>query len=153
MPKEAGMVIDIQDARENRQLPVPTTSYHAPDNVARRLHPAIYRVILALAVVFVAAAATFAAPNDSYYLIAIACAFILAAVGLPYQLLRVRRHGHDRRDTSLSHRTLRGWLDADFDVWQARLKGRDAAAAILLPIAAVTIGFLCLAIVLHIDVG
>jgi hypothetical protein len=147
------MVIDIQDARENRQLPVPTTSYRAPDNVARRLHPAIYRAIFASAVVFVAAAGTFAAPNDSYYLIAIACAFMLAMVGLPYQLLRVRRHGHDPRDTSLSHRTLRGWLNADFDVWQARIKGRDAAAAILLPIAAVAIGLLCLAIVLHIEIG
>lgn len=147
------MAIDIHDVRESRQLPAPATPSPAAANVARRLHPAIYLTILGLAVVFIAAAGTFAAPNDSYYLIAIACAFILAAVGLPYQLLRVRRHGHDPRDTSLSHRTLGGWLNADLDVWQTRIKGWDAAAAILLPVAAVSIGLVCLTIVLHFDVG
>lgn len=147
------MAIDIHDAGESRRLPVPMASQQAPDNLARRIHPAIYRTVAGLAVVFIAAAATFAAPNDSYYVIAIACGFVLAAVGLPYQLWRVRRHGHDPRDTSLSHRTLRGWLDAELDVWQTRVKGRDAAAAILQPIVAVAIGLVCLAIVLHIDVG
>lgn len=147
------MALDIRDARESRHLPVATASQQASNNLARRLHPAIYLAITGLAVLFIASAGTFAAPNDSYYVIAIACAFILAAVGLPYQLWRVRRHGHDPRDTSLSHRSLAGWLDADFDVWQTRVKGRDAAAAILLPIAAVAIGLFCLAIVLHIDIG
>ncbi|HEX3970380.1 MAG TPA: hypothetical protein VHX19_03605 [Stellaceae bacterium] len=147
------MAIDIHDARESRQLPVSITPPPASDNVARRLHPAIYLAILGLAIVFVAAAGTFAAPNDSYYLIEIACGFILVAVGLPYQLLRVRRHGHDPRDTSLSHRTLGGWLNAEFDVWQTRIRGWDAAAAILLPVAAVSIGLVCLTIVMHLDIG
>ena len=147
------MAVDIHDAREDRQLPVPQSPETPAPNLAKRLHPAIYFVIVALAAVFVASAATFAAGDDSYYLIAIACIFICLAMFLPFQLWRVRRHGHDRRDTSLSHRTFGGWLNAEFDVWQARLSGKDAAVAILLPIAAVTIGMLCLAIVLHIDVG
>src|SRR5262249_10184544 len=137
----------------SRHLPVPKAMPQASDNLARGIHPAIYGVIAGLALLFIACAGTFAAHNDSYYVIAIACVFILAAIGLPYQLWRVRRHGHDRRDTSLSHRTLWGWLDADLDIWETRVRGRDAAVAILLPIVAVSVGLLCLAIVLHIDVG
>jgi len=147
------MAGDIRDPRENRRLPVPTEIRQAPDNLARRLHPAIYLTIAGLALLFIACVGTFAAPNDSYYLIAVACGFILAAIALPYQLWRVRRHGQDPRDTSLSHRTLWGWLNADLDVWQGRIKGSDAAAGILLPIAAVAIGMLCFAIILHFDVG
>jgi len=153
MPKEAVMTFNIHDAREERQLPVPQSQEVASENIAKRLHPAIYLTIVCLALVFIASAGTFAADNDSYYVIAIACGFIVAAVGLPYQLLRVRRHGHDPRDSSLSHRTLWGWLNADLDIWQERIRGKDAAAAILLPIAAVAIGLLCLTIVMHIDVG
>lgn len=147
------MALDIRDAHESQHLPVPTASRKASDNLARRIHPAIYLAVAGLAALFIASAGTFAARNDSYYLIAIACGFILAAVGLPYQLWRVQRHGHDPRDTSLSHRTLWGWLNADLDVWQARIKGSDAAVGILLPIAAVAIGMLCFAIILHLEVG
>jgi hypothetical protein len=147
------MALDIRDARESEHLPVPTEARQAPDNLARGIHPAIYVAIAGLAFVFIACAGTFAAHNDSYYLIAIACGFIVAAIALPYQLWRVRRHGHDPRDVSLSHRTLWGWLNADLDIWQGRIRGSDAAAAILLPIVAVVIGLLGLAIVLHIDVG
>jgi hypothetical protein len=151
--KEVAMALDIRDAQESRHVPVPTEARQTSDTLARAVHPGIYLAIVGMALVFIACAGTFAAYNDSYYLIAIACGFIAAAVGLPYQLWRVRRHGHDPRDTSLSHRTLWGWLNADLDVWQERIKGRDAAAAILLPIAAVTIGMLAFAIILHLDVG
>ena len=147
------MALDIRDAQESRHLPVPTEARQPPDNLARGIHPAIYVAIAGLALLFIACAGTFATHNDSYYVIAIACGFIAAAVGLPYQLWRVRSHGHDPRNMSLSHRTLWGWLNADLDVWETRIKGRDAAVAILLPIVAVSVGLLCLAIVLQIDVG
>ena len=147
------MALDIRDAHESARLPVPKEARQAPDNLARGIHPAIYIAIAGLALLFIVCAGTFAAHNDSYYLIAIACGFILAAIALPYQLWRVRRHGHDPRDISLSHRTLSGWLNADLDIWQGRIKGSDAAVAILLPIVAVAIGLLGLAIVLRMDVG
>lgn len=142
------MARDIQDTRETRQLPAV-----ASDNLAHRLHPAVYLTAGGLALLFIASAWAFAAPNRIAYLLAIVSGFILAAVGLPFQLWRVRRHGHDPRDTSLSPRSLVSWLHADLDVWQTRIPGKDAAAAILLPIAAVAIGLFCLAIVLHVDVG
>jgi hypothetical protein len=153
MPMEAPMAIDIQGARKERQLPIPRSPEAMAPDVAKRLHPAIYEMIVGLAVLFVLSAWGFFAPNDTYYLLAVVTGFVFIAVFLPFQLWRARRHGHDPRDTSLSHRTLGGWLNADLDVWQARIKGRDAATGILLPVAAVAIGMLCFAIILHLDVG
>jgi hypothetical protein len=153
MPKEAFMAIDIQDAREERQLPVPRSREVTDSGVAKRLHPAIYETIVGLAVLFVLSAWGFFAPNDTYYLLAVVTGFVFLAVFLPFQLWRVRRHGHDPRDTSLSSWPLANWLHAELDVWQTRIRGSDAAAGILLPVAAVSIGMLCLAIVLHLDVG
>lgn len=126
-------------------LPVPAPT------VAHRIHPAVYAIGAALALLFIASAWTFVAPDKTYYLLAVVTGFICLAVGFPFQLWRVRQHGHDPRDSSMSPRTLSNWLATDFDTWQERLKGRDAAIAILLPVAAVSIGLLCLAIVLHLD--
>jgi hypothetical protein len=153
MAKEACMALDTQDAREKRQLPVFTSSVSASPNVANRLHPAIYATIAGLALLFVIGAWGFFAPNDMYYLLAIVTGFIFVAVFLPFQLWRVQRHGNDPRDTSLSPRSLVNWLHTDFDAWQSRIKGSDAAAGILLPVAAVAIGMICFAIILHFDTG
>lgn len=146
------MALDIRDMHETQQLPA-----LVPDPLARRIHPAIYATILGLAILFIGSAWAFVAPNKVAYLLFIVSGFILAAIGLPYQLWRVRRHGrelsHDLRDSSLSPRSFADWLHADFDVWETRIPGKDAAAAILLPIVAVAVGLFCLAIVLHIDVG
>jgi hypothetical protein len=142
-------MLDIQEARERRQLPVQAH----PPNPAHRLHPAIYMAIAALALLFAASVWGFFAPSSRNYLLAIVTGFVLAAVGLPFQLWRVQRHGHDPRDTSLSPRPLAEWLNSDIEVWGSRMRGRDAAAAILLPIAAGAFGMLCFAVVLHIAVG
>ncbi len=147
------MALDIRDAQEERHLPVPISRERALGNLAHRIHTGIYATIAGLAVLFVIAAWGFFAPNDTYYLLAIVTSFIFAAVFLPFQLYRVRRHGHDPRDTSLSHRSFSNRLDAEFDIWQDRIRGSDAAVAILLPVAAVAIGMVCLTIILHIDVG
>ena len=147
------MARDIRDAREERQLPALRSPNAERPSTARRVHPAIYLTILGFALLFIASAWAFDGPGDTYYLLAIVSGFVAAAVGLPYQLWRVRRHGHDPRDTSLSHRSLWNWLRTDFDIWQTRVRGSDAAAAILLPVAAVSIGMFLLAIVLHIEIG
>ncbi|HXE29044.1 MAG TPA: hypothetical protein VN656_11045 [Stellaceae bacterium] len=147
------MVLDIRDAREEQRLPVPVSPKVSSRNLAVRLHPAIYETIAALALLFVIGAWGFFAPNDTYYLLAIVTGFIFVAVFLPFQLWRVQRHGHDPRDTSLSHRSFWNWLDAELDVWQGRIKGRDAAAGILLPVAAVAIGMICFAIIINIEIG
>lgn len=138
--------LHVHDNDTPTQLPAVT----APA-LAHRIHPGVYAIAAGLALLFIASAWTFVAPDRTYYSLAVVTGFIGLAVGLPYQLWRVRRHGHDPRDSSLSPRSLSNWLATDFDTWQERLKGSDAAIAILLPVAAVSIGLLCLAIVLHID--
>ncbi|HLI19535.1 MAG TPA: hypothetical protein VKV32_00345, partial [Stellaceae bacterium] len=79
------------------------------------------------------------------------------AVFLPFQLWRVRRHGNelsrDIRDSSLSQRSFADWLRSDVEVWGSRVRGRDAAAAILLPMAAGAFGMLLLAIAHGVAVG
>ena len=41
------------------------------------------------------------------------------------------------------------WLSGEFETWQGRLKGTDAAVEILLPIAAVAFGMTIFGILLH----
>lgn len=143
---------DIRDAREERHLPVPV-SPEASQNLARRLHPAIYEIIAALAVLFVIGAWGFFAPNDTYYVLEVVTGFIFVAVFLPFQLYRVRRHGHDPRDISLSHRSFGSWLNAELDIGQRRIKGHTAAAGILLPVTAVAVAMICFAIIINIEIG
>ena len=45
--------------------------------------------------------------------------------------------------------SLREWMTRDFDTWQDRVKGRNAAVEVLLPMAAIAIGMTAFAIVLH----
>ena len=147
------MALDVRDKGEEQRLSVPASPAVPSRNLAVRLHPAIYETIAALALLFVIGAWGFFAPNDTYYLLEVVTGFVFVAVFLPFQLWRVRRHGHDPRDTSLSHRSFRNWLDAELDIWQGRIKGRDAAAGILLPVAAVAIGMICFAIIINIEIG
>jgi len=133
-----------RNTHEIRQQPA-----GAPANVAYRLHPAVYMTIAGLALLFIASACGFFGPNETWYPLAIVTGFVLAAIGLPFQLWRVPRHGHDPCDRSLAS----SWLHADFDVRRTRIPGKDAAAPILLPGAAVAVGMFCLAVVPHFDVG
>lgn len=135
------------DERNDRSEPIDTP------RPAQRLHPAICGIIAALVLLFAASILGFAAARSQNYLLVIAAAFALGAFGLPFQLWRVQRHGHDPRDTALSPRSLANWLDNDIEVWGSRMRGRDAATAILLPIAAGAFGMLCFAIVLRVAVG
>ena len=45
--------------------------------------------------------------------------------------------------------SFRQWAAEDFDTWQDRVKGRNAAVEVLLPMAAIAIGMTAFAIILH----
>lgn len=142
------MALDPEIRPHGEALPAPDR----PADLVRRLHPAIYLAISALVLVFAASILGFAAANSRNYLLVIAAVFALGALALPFQLWRVQRHGHDPRDTGLSPRSFRDWLDKDIEVWGSRMRGRDAAAAILLPIASGAFGMLFFVIILHLTV-
>ena len=46
--------------------------------------------------------------------------------------------------------SFRSWASREFDTWQYRLKGGDAAAEALLPIAAIAFGMTAIGIVAHV---
>ncbi len=59
-----------------------------------------------------------------------------------------RQRNSDERKSS-DDASLREWMTRDFDTWQDRVKGRNAAVEVLLPMAAIAIGMTAFAIVLH----
>jgi len=113
-------------------------------------HPAVYRVIVALAALLGISVWGFFADDSTGYLLAVVTGFVFMVVMLPSLLWRIRRHGHDPRlqEDGSSERpgSLREWMRSDFDAWQERLKGWDAVAGSLLPIAACAIGMMVFAI-------
>ncbi len=117
--------------------------------VTRQLHPRVYALIGSLSLWFVLSVWLFSGPGVTDYLLFIVSGFIFIAATLPFILSRVGRGDRAVRggDTSPTFRDWRAW---DFDTWQSRLTGRQAAAQILLPLAAVAFGMTIFGIALHV---
>ena len=123
--------------------------------VTNRLHPLVYMLLVALAVWLVLSVwSFFTGGGVTDYLLFIVSGFIFIAVALPFVLSRV-----GRTDDAANARTagsgdqppsFRDWTGWDFDIWQGRLSGMEAALQILLPIAAVAFGMTAFGIALHI---
>jgi hypothetical protein len=106
------------------------------------LHPRVYALMVGLAGWLVMSVWIFSGVGSTDYLLAIVSGFIFIAVALPFILSRLRRGD----ENELSFRT---WRSRNFDTWTGRLRGSQAAAEILLPIAAVAFGMTAFGIVLH----
>ena len=117
--------------------------------VTSRLHPRVYALLVGLAVWLVLSVWIFAGAGVTDYLLSIVSGFVFIAVALPCILSRVGRI--EPIATSDSDRLpLRDWLKSDFDTWQGRISGVQAAVQILLPICAVAFGMTAFGIALHI---
>jgi hypothetical protein len=113
-----------------------------------RLHPLVYMAIVGLALWFALSVWGFATDGYTDYLLAVVSGFIFIAVALPYALWRVWRKAQSdavRRDRTPFHE----WASGEFDTWQDRVTGANAAVQILLPLAAVAFGMTAFGIVLH----
>ena len=116
--------------------------------VAGVLHPAVYVALVGLTAWLVLAIWGFGYDGQTDYLLAIVTGFLVIAVAIPSTLaLMVHRQGNS--DERKSATSLREWLAGDFDTWQDRVKGQNAAVEILLPMAAIAIGMTAFAVVLH----
>jgi hypothetical protein len=115
--------------------------------VTRRLHPRVYALMIGLAFWLVLSAWLFAGGGVVDYLLVIVSGFIAIAVALPLILSRVGHIDDAKEDDALQ--SFRDWSTADFDTWQGRLSGAQAATQILLPIAAVAIGMTVFGVALH----
>jgi len=114
-----------------------------------QLHPFIYMAIVGLVLWFVLSVWGFATDSYTDYLLVVVSGFMVVAVAIPLVLWRIGRKGrrsnqHKEASTSLSE-----WAAGEFDTWQDRVKGRNAAVEVLLPIAAIAFGMTAFGIVLH----
>ena len=129
------------------QIPI-NQSNDSGDRIARRLHPRVYALMIGFALWLVLSVWLFAGNGVADYLLAIVSGFIVIAVALPLILSRVTRI--DDATVDDKPQSFRDWSAADFDTWQGRLSGAQAATQILLPIAAVAIGMTVFGIALHV---
>jgi hypothetical protein len=114
-----------------------------------RLHPLIYLALVSAALAFALAVWTFAGDRYTDYILVIVTGFALIAVGLPMILSRVGQTSAGSKPRAHRSEPLREWIQGDFETWQDRVKGANAAVEILLPLSAIAIGMVAIGIVLH----
>jgi hypothetical protein len=136
-----GTMSNHEHDQENRQQ---------DKRVVRSLHPAIYMALVGFTLWLVLAIWGFGYDGQTDYLLAIVSGFLFIAVAIPsvLALMAYRQRNSDERKNS-GNASLREWMKGDFDTWQDRVKGRDAAVEVLLPMAAIAIGMTAFAIILH----
>jgi hypothetical protein len=114
-----------------------------------RLHPTVYKSILALTLLMLLAAWGFAGPHGySGLALAVVTLFAIVATVIPLGLSGLWRREHRREARSGS---FHDWLRGDFQTWQERLSAREATINILLVPAAAATGMILLALVAYLD--
>jgi hypothetical protein len=109
-----------------------------------RLHRGVYFIMLGLAVVLAFSVWGFAGPGYSDFALFVVTGFVAVVVGLQAALWAVAGR---RRYPRGSRESFRRWADSEFVTWQGRLKARNAAIEVLLPLAAAAFMMLACAIV------
>ena len=128
--------------QENRQQP--------GERVVRDLHPAIYMALVGLTLWLGLAIWGFGYDGQTDYLLAIVSGFLFIAVAIPSTLaLMVHRQKNSDERKSSGEASFKEWMTGNFDTWQDRVKGHNAAVEVLLPMAAIAIGMTAFVIVLH----
>ncbi len=121
--------------------------------IASGLHPRVSVLFVGLAAWFALAVWGFSAAGMTDYLLFIVSGFIFVVVPLTLILSRVgRKHSAANSGSTESGdrpSLFRDWMAADFEVWEDRLSGMQAAILILLPIVAAAIDMTAFAIVFH----
>lgn len=112
--------------------------------VADRLHPAVWAALVGIVIWFAIAIWSFGTGGYVDWLLAVVTAFLVITVALLVILSRVGRGPQDGM-----RETFRDWASGDFATWQDRPKAINAAAEIILPIAAAAIGMTAIGIVFH----
>lgn len=113
------------------------------DRVTTHLHPAVYRGILVLALLLIVGAWGFVV-QGAYAAVAmtVVSGFVLLSVLIPWRLRRMAQEHEGANLRRGKAWSFSRWLAADFETWQYRLSGRDAAITVLLPFAAAAIGMI-----------
>ena len=118
--------------------------------ISDSLHPLVNMAIIGAALMFVAAVWIFfdSGPYEAWLDVVVTGLFVIA-IAIPALLwLTWRRNADGARDDS--HPSFRDWAAGEFDTLTGSVKGADATAEVLLPIAAVAVGMTVLGLVFHI---
>lgn len=123
------------------------TSDPKNDASTDELPPIIYAVLIGFVAWMALAAWGFAGPGYADLSLAVVTGLLIVVIVIPLILWRVRRANDggqpdDRMNFS-------EWKSSQFEIWQDRQKGSNAATEIILPIAAAAIGMTAFAIVFH----
>ena len=114
-----------------------------------KLHERVYTLLIAFSAWFALAVWIFAGRGVTDYLLFIVSGFIFIVVTLQLILSRVGRTSEAGKGYD-NWASLREWATSDFDTWQDRLSGAQAAVHILLPIAAAALGMTAFGIIFYI---
>ena len=118
--------------------------------ISDSLHPLVNTAIIGAALMFVAAVWMFfdSGPYEAWLDVVVTGLFVIA-IAIPALLwLTWRRNADGARDDS--HLSFRDWAAGEFDTLTGPVKGANATAEVLLPIAAVAVGMTVLGLVFHI---
>lgn len=112
-----------------------------------RLPLVVYATIIGFVVWMALAAWGFAGPGYADLSLAVVTGLLIVAIAIPLVLWRVWRANSDERaDDRMSFGE---WRSSQFQIWQGRQKGSQAATEIILPVAAAAVGMTAFAIVFH----
>lgn len=121
------------------------------DRFPARFPLGLFKLIAALAGLYVLAAWGFAGPGDTAPLLAVVSLFFGLAVGLVALLYRTRRcHGRtELGEEECRVESLAEWIGREVETSTGRLRGSAATTQIVLPLAAVAVGMVLFAVTVH----
>jgi O-antigen/teichoic acid export membrane protein len=114
-------------------------------------HPLVYQSMAGFALLLIlASVAFFASAGHEAYVYVIVAGVVFGALGLPYLMRRVRRLDvrpwRGSVPPAQTGESFASFAESNFAAGRTRIPGRDAMIQALLPIAAVGVGMLLLAI-------
>jgi hypothetical protein len=124
-------------------------SDHVPQSTT--FHPGVFKGVVLLGVLYVLAAWGFAGHGITDMLLVVVSGFILLSMGLVTLLwLTRRRHPRDDLgDRECGTGSFGHWACRDVETSTGRVRGSLATIEVLLPIAAVAVGMVAFAVVVH----
>jgi hypothetical protein len=134
-------------SKEGAMNKSPKAPTHRSGTVATTLHSKIYVAMAGLAVWLVLSVWGFAGGGYADWLLVVVSGFILLVVSLMFVISRVGTHDPGAKAAAAEEGKFGDWVSGEFATWQDKVKGKNAAIEILLPLAAVAFGMSAFAII------
>jgi hypothetical protein len=122
---------------------------HESNSSTDQLPSGVYAALVGFVAWMALAAWGFAGPGYADVALTVVTGFLLIVIAIPFILSRVWRANRDPAAPPEPKVGFSEWSAGRFETWQDRVRGRDAAIEIALPIAAAAVGMTAFAIVFH----